>query len=150
MYRAPRAEPFPRRGVILLVVLVMLGLFATIGITFALYAGSAAESARISREAVSHPQPDVEPELALSYFLGQLLYDCLDDERGVYSALRGHGLLRNLYGLNYDSVAGQWALGDNYQGYNGTSRLHYLHPFGSDDYYLLNYQFFTGDTLLID
>src|SRR5438128_10223031 len=100
MYRRPRAEPVPRRGVILLVVLLMLTLFAIVGLTFVLYAGSAADSARLRLEAESRPQPDVEPELVFSHFLGQLLYDCLDDERGVYSALRGHSLLRNLYGLN--------------------------------------------------
>src|SRR4051812_14393710 len=101
----------PRRAMILLVVLSMLTLFALVGIVFVLYASSAAESARLGCEAESMRRPDVEPELALSSFLGQLLYDCLDDESGVSSALRGHSLLRNMYGLNTELVDGQWTLG---------------------------------------
>src|SRR5216683_909679 len=150
MYRMPHTEPVPRRGVILIVVLLMLTLFAILGLTFVLYADSEATSARIAREAETAQRVDLEPELAFSYFLGQLLYDCLDDERGAYSALRGHGLLRNMYGLNYESVAGQWTLEGNYMGYNGTGRLHSPGPFGVDDYNLINYQYFPGDGFLRD
>src|SRR5712671_471403 len=145
-----RHQTPPRRAMILLVVLSVLTLFAIVGITFVLYASSAADSARLGREAESLQRPDVEPELALSYFLGQLLYDCLDDESGVYSALRGHSLLRNMYGLNTPRVAGEWALGDNYVGYNGTGRLHYPGRFDVDDYHLLNYQYFPSDGFLRD
>src|SRR5690349_19833031 len=113
MYRMPHAGPVSRRGVILLVVLVLLMLFAIVGISFVTYAASCERSERANREAVGATRADVDPELAFSYFMGQLLYDCLDDESGVYSALRGHSLLRNMYGLNYESVASQWTLGDN-------------------------------------
>src|SRR5438270_9029534 len=145
-----RHQTSPRRAMILLVVLATLTLLAILGITFVLYASSAADSARLSREAESLQRPDLDPEKALSYFLGQLLYDRLDDESGVYSALRGHSLLRNMYGLNTESVAGQWTLGDNYVGYNGTGRLHYPGRFGVDDYYLVNYQYFPDDGFLRD
>jgi hypothetical protein len=139
MYRTSHAEPVSRRGVILLVVLAMLTLFAIVGLGFVLYADAEARASQVFRDAQSFRRPDMEPELAFSYFLGQLLYDCLDDDTGVYSALRGHSLLRNLYGLNAESVAGQWTLGNNYVGYNGTGRLHYPGPFGVDDYNLINY-----------
>lgn len=111
MNRTPHAKAISRRGIILLVVVALLMLFAVIGVCFVLYAHAAAVAARDSRDAESPRRPDLEPERVLSYFLGQLLYDCLDDESGVYSALRGHSLLRNMYGLNYESVAGQWTLG---------------------------------------
>src|SRR3954454_18081234 len=145
-----RHQTPPRRAMILLVVLATLTLLAILGITFVLYASSAADSARLSREAESLHRPDVEPELALSCFLGQLVYDRLEDEGGGYPALRGHSLLGNMYGLNTESVDGEWTLGDNYVGYNGTGRLHYPGRFGVDDYYLTNYQYFPGDGFLRD
>jgi hypothetical protein len=157
MYRMSHAELVSRRGVILLVVLAMLTLFAIVGLSFVLYADAETRAAQVFRDAQSSRQPDVEPELAFSYFLGQLLYDCLDDESGVYSALRGHSLLRNLYGLNaeYDPATGSWALGNNYVGYNGPGRLHTdantcLNPWGLDDYSLVNYTYFPGDGFLRD
>src|SRR5713226_2074199 len=65
----------PRRGVILVVVLALLTLFAIVGLSFALYAGSAAVSSRSFREAELEARPDVDPELLFTYFTGQLIYD---------------------------------------------------------------------------
>src|SRR5437868_5495449 len=81
-----------RRGVILLVVLAMLTLFAILGISFVLYAESQANESRLAREAEQRVAPDVDPELAFALALGQIIYDCPDDATGVYSGLRGHSL----------------------------------------------------------
>ncbi len=147
MYRSsPPAAPGRRRGVILLVVLALLTLFALIGITFVLYADAEAAAARIAREAESQSAPDVEPELLLAYFLGQLLYD-VDDNSGVYSALRGHSLARLMYGNDDEAI--------NDTAFNGTGRLHtgtdtYMNPFQIDDYLLINYTFYPEDGFLRD
>src|SRR5262249_46319879 len=82
-----------RAGAILMVVLVLLTLFAVVGLSFVLYADQVATAARFAREAEVRTTPDVAPELLLAYFLGQLIYD-VDDQTGVYSALRGHSLAR--------------------------------------------------------
>lgn len=149
-----QARPEPRRGVILMVVLILLTLFAIVGLSFALYTSSEAQSSQLAREAVVQPRPDAEPELLASFFLGQLIYDT-DDVRGVYSALRGHSLARSMYGAYYARQ------GDpdipNTVPFNGTGRLHtrqattpddqlaFMNPFKVDDYQLINYTFYPGD-----
>jgi hypothetical protein len=146
MYRSRPARGPARRGVILLVVLALLTLFALVGLTFVLYANAEATAARVAREAETQQQADAEPESLLAYFLGQLLYD-VDDVQGVGSALRGHSLARSLYGWN-DGAA-------NVTPFNGTGGLHtgpgsYMNPFGIDDYNLVNYTFHPADGFLRD
>jgi hypothetical protein len=146
MYRSSSRAHAARRGVILLVVLAFLTLFALIGLTFVLYADAEATAARIAREAEERGAPDVEPELLLAYFLGQLIYD-VDDAQGVYSALRGHSLARLMYG--YDDA------GTNATPFNGTGRLHtgpdaFTNPFQIDDFLLVNYTYFSRDGFLRD
>src|SRR6266849_2579521 len=142
--RASRAEP--RGGVILMVVLALLTLFAVVGVSFVYYADAEAKAAQIYREAEVQGRPDIEPELLLAFFLGQLIYD-VDDQTGAYSALRGHSLARLLYGYNdQDLNATPW---------NGTGRLHtgpgmYMTPFNVDDYELINYTYFPADGFLRD
>jgi hypothetical protein len=136
-----------RRGVVLLVVLVLLTLFAVVGLSFVLYANSAATSAQIFREAETQDRADVDPELLLSYFLGQLVYDVPDDEKGVYSGLRGHSLARSMYGYKEGDP--------NDVPFNGTGRLVYDNLKIIDDdgkekkklseYDLINYTFFRDD-----
>src|SRR5262245_48057558 len=138
MFKTRQARNSQRRGVILMVVLALLTLFAIIGLTFVLYASSAADNARVSREAETQDRPDLDPEMALSLFLAALIYDHPDDESGVYSALRGHSLARTMYG-NYDGeirnantpginpYTGMPPLND--KPYTGTGPLSYPFPF---------------------
>src|SRR5262245_24908128 len=158
-----------RRGVILLVVLCMLTLLALLGLALVLYADSSRRSARLHLEA--QRRPDVEPELLLAYFLGQLLFDAPDEEHGVYSALRGHSLARNMYGMDYliradgsiPRAAGELvdAAGNVLNGvpFNGSGRRQDPRlpfagvPDGSparDDANLVNYTYFPADRFLRD
>jgi hypothetical protein len=101
-----------RRGVILLVVLAMLTLFAILGIAFVIYAESAANEARLAREGEQTTRPDINPQIALSFILGQIIYDVPDPltssptttSWGTYSALRGQSLGRNIYGWNSSGI----------------------------------------------
>ena len=161
-----------RRGVILLVVIALLTLFAIVALSFVLYAYSAATSSRNFRDSESLVRPDLDPELLLSYFLGQLIYDIPDDERGIYSGLRGHSLARNMFGqfyrydpqtrtFNYEVANGNSL---NETPYSGTGRLHtasplnpsdpkpgdFNNPYARDDYELINYTFFSTDGFLRD
>jgi hypothetical protein len=137
-----------RRGVILMVVLALLTLFAIVGIAFVLYADSEAMSARISKEAESLTRAEVDPEQVFAAFLGQFLYDVPDNYSGVGSALRGHSLARNMYGAN-TGVA-------NTIPFNGTGRLHFMNQGGPgwlagvDDWMLVNYTWFSSDGFLRD
>src|SRR6516164_6351180 len=89
-----------RRGVILLVVLSLLTLFAIVGITFVLYADGEATAARVARESETAQRADMEPEQALAMFLSQFIYDVPDNVTGAASGLRGHSLARTIYGYN--------------------------------------------------
>jgi hypothetical protein len=131
-----------RRGATLLIVLALLALFAAIAISFVYYADSHAAAAALFREGQAQARPDVDPELLLAYFLGQLIYDA-DDTTGLYSALRGHSLARLLYGWNDDDPGG------NVVPFNGTGPLHepVSFPGGGaptvlDGYDLVNYTCF--------
>ncbi len=152
----PHHPPSSRRGVVLLVVLTLLTLFAVVGLSFVLYANTAAHAAQLRRDAESVLRPDLDPELLFAYFLGQLLYDVPDDETGVYSALRGHSLARSMYGANAKP-------GANLVPFNGTGRLRYRYgglefPVpttagwlgGAEDHKLINYTFYRGDDFLRD
>ncbi|HEY7331140.1 MAG TPA: hypothetical protein VH592_26125, partial [Gemmataceae bacterium] len=153
-----------RRAVILMVVLSLLTLFALVGITFVLYADAEATAARIARESQTSQVADVDPETALSFFLGQLIYDVPDTPAGVASGLRGHSLARTMYGYQYPGV--------NVTPFNGIGRLHYASPvaypavapyinnpltnvppnwgLSVDDFALVNYTWFSSDGFLRD
>jgi hypothetical protein len=134
-----------RQGVILLVVVMLLTLFAAVGLTFVLYAEREANAARIFREAETMTEPDFDPPFLLAFFLGQLLYDLPDDPHGACSALRGHSLARLTFGYNDDLPDG------NRTPFNGSGRLHAPSPFsGIDDYQLVNYTWFPDDGFVRD
>jgi len=116
-----------RDGVVLLVVISLLVLFSLVGLAFVVYAEGQANVARLWREAETTQLPDMDPELLLSYFLGQMIYDT----DNPHSALRGHGLARNMYGRPGSTVP-----------FNGTGRLHT--GGGNDDYYNIDYTQYGG------
>jgi len=135
-----------RRAVILMVVLSLLTLFAIVGVTFVLYADAEATAARVAREAETMRAADVNPQEALAFILGQIIYDVPDTVAGAASGLRGHSLARTMYGSN--SVAA----GLNILPFSGVGRVHtngaswpYQNGLNTDDYLLVNYTWFQGD-----
>jgi hypothetical protein len=98
MLKSNAAAHHRREGIVLLVVMAMLALFATVALSFVFYAEYEATAARFGSQAQTPAQADVEPELLLSYFLSQLIYDT----DNVYSSMRGHSLARGMY--SYDPL----------------------------------------------
>src|SRR5207237_10544404 len=114
MYLSIRNSSPKRRGVILLIVLMMLVLFAIVGITFVLMADVRSTESRIFREAQSvnlnnppevtdPPGPNVPlpangastvPDLQLAYWLNRFIYDDADDAVGVCDDMRGWSVAR--------------------------------------------------------
>src|SRR6266480_4527723 len=97
-----------RKGVILLVVISLLTLFAIVALSFLLYANAEANASKLFREAEANDiaQAGVAPEKLFNFFLRQFIYDVPDDSTGVYSAIRGHSLGRSMYGYNYGNNGG--------------------------------------------
>ncbi len=144
----------------MLVVLALLTLFTIVGITFVYMSDSYALSARVARDAQNVWRPDIEPELAFSYFLGQLIYDVNDDSTsGIHSSLRGHSLGRNMYGWNHNLDTVYLS---NELPYSGVGRLRLappqpflglVNPFSTFPYTeqdLINYKYFPNDGFLRD
>lgn len=133
-----------RRGVILLVVLTLLTLFALVGVSFVLVANSMETSARIAREAESQTSftPALSAQAAFNLTMAQLLYDANDDSTGALSALRGQSLARNMYGWNPAAL--------NDKPYVGHGRLSFTSAMSEDDIKLLNYQYNPGDSFVRD
>src|SRR5437763_1950755 len=117
----------PRRGIILLVVLALLTLFALVGLAFLIYSQSAADHARAFRDSQNNTTnltlPDTLPDVLFTDFLRQFIYDLSDDASGATSVLRGHSLSRGAYGYNNASA--------NTSLFSGTGRLHFSSPFGA-------------------
>lgn len=131
-----RRRPVRRRGAILLVVLVLLALFAVIGLSFVFYAESQATASRIGREAQAQlldPPPD--SDVAVNEFLKQVLYPIhpFNPTPGdpkiplagpaafnpdVRSALYGHDMARLVYGYRFADPKG------NTIPYNGIGLFH--------------------------
>lgn len=63
-----------RRGVVLLVVIALLALFAAMALSFVFYAQSNATATGHFVQAQTLSRADIEPELLLRYFLSQLIY----------------------------------------------------------------------------
>lgn len=153
-----------RRGVILLVVITLLALFAIVGIAFIYYAQAKADSSRVFRET---QQPGAFDTAGLTLqqlfddYLRQWIYDVSDQPTtpgtlppGAFSAMRGHSLARTLYGWNDGSdPTAPLATCPNTQAFNGTGRLHASPPFApvgtaaDDEYYWVNYTWFPSDVV---
>lgn len=128
-----------RKGVVLLIVITMLALFAVVGLSFVFYAESQAVAAMTTAQAQSKTIPDADPELLLSYFLSQLVYGTTN----LGSAMRGHDFGTTMYGNNPNGL--------NYAAYSGIGRLHYNNPaLTADDYYFPNRIYYPGDGFLVD
>ncbi|OWK43608.1 hypothetical protein [Fimbriiglobus ruber] len=109
MFRS-RTPQRRRRGAILLVVLTLLTLFAVIGLTFVLYAESAASAARTYRESVNQP-PDVQPPDptdTATRVLFQLLFPINgNSNQDAQSAFMGWSLAQNKFGYDQTMVQSQ-------------------------------------------
>ncbi len=111
-YRSSRIAPTNRRpGVVLLVVMAMLALFASLALSFVFYADSQAVEAGYSVAAQSNYVPDIEAETLAGYFLSKFIYG---DQNNPYSAGRGWDLARSIYGYNPAAL--------NATPYNGVGR----------------------------
>ncbi len=98
-----------RSGVILLVVLSMLTLFAVVGLAFVLYAENEANASRIWREARQNRNSTTLPFLTdtmINQILGSIIYDVDDSPSSnqnpatIQNKIYGHGLARSMYGWN--------------------------------------------------
>ena len=117
-----------RRGIILLIVLALLALFTVVGVTFVLYASAEADSSRIVKESEQYYRMDIDPEQAIGLVLGPVIYDLPDDQKGLYSSLRGLSMARGIYGFNdlygyQDSTLSPLPNNDT-MAFNGVGRLH--------------------------
>jgi hypothetical protein len=151
-----------RRAVILMVVLVLLTLFAIVGLAFVLYANMEAESSRVYREAISMQDNriDVDAHTLANYSIGQLLFDVPDPvataanptPTGAWSAIRGHSLGRDIYGWNSDYISNQAANTPSIFAFNGVGRMHttVCNPWNVDDHALLSYIPYPADGFVRD
>jgi hypothetical protein len=146
-----------RQAAILMVVIVLLMLFLVIGIAFVLYAEAQSTAARIYREAYTATEYPA-PEDLFGWALGEIIYDAPDDGAGQMSAIRGHGLARNMYGWNYTGNPGpsmQPALlsngfSSNLTPFGGSGALHTgngtrMNAFNADDATLINHQVYAAN-----
>ncbi len=110
MYVAQHPTDPPRRGVVLVLILAMLGLLALIGVSFATITGQAQTGSRRFAEAAYTPTSDQVMDFALS----QLVYDTTNP----LSAIRGHSLANDMYGNDAANIGTINAAGYNQHGYN--------------------------------
>lgn len=161
MIRSTIPAPAPRRGVILLVVIALLTLFAVVGITFVMYSQQRADAARATRESqqqILGQVPNDTPQTLIQQFAASFVFGQPDQVTppappqsapGLKSAMRGHELARGIYGYNpLDTDLNQIP-------YNGTGRLRgRITPFKDpnqppntlyDEYGFVNYTYFAAD-----
>src|SRR5438105_2567372 len=128
-----------RRGVILMVVLVLLTLFAILGLSFVLYANAQHKSSDLALQAEEGAvdQVDISPDALMTSLLTAMLFP-QDDSAGIYSAYRGYDLARSMYGYDYiavlNPVTNSYNIqprGGNNAPYSGVGRIHEDIMFGA-------------------
>ena len=94
--RDPRSRRERRRGVVLLMVIAMLALFATVGLSFVYYSDRVGKlaAARYNRIAQTSDLRDIPPDRILSMALSQIIYGTDDPQ----SQFNGLDFGRNMYG----------------------------------------------------
>jgi hypothetical protein len=90
--------PAARQGVVLLVVISLLVLFFVVGLAFVIYSSAQATNARVFREAETVDHPDMDPEMLLSYFMGQLIYGTTNPNSALAASPVSSCLGPNMYG----------------------------------------------------
>jgi hypothetical protein len=152
MFRPRTSARRDRRGMILLIVITLLTLFAVIGLAFVMFAENQANSQRIWREARGTADLGPDPFQVFNQFMSNLVYDVPDDKDGAQSAIRGHSLARGLYGWNSQFPSTNQLA--NTVPYNGFGRPHGIPAppvyGGPDDYPLVNYKWFQADGFVRD
>ena len=93
-YLGGSVQSTEHRGVILVVILGMLAALALLGVAFMTSADQEQNSSVSFRNTFQTPRPDMDPEVIVLEALGQLIADT----DNVQSAVRGHSLLRDMYG----------------------------------------------------
>ena len=131
--RAARRHPPGGAGI--------LTLFAIVGISFVLYADAEAASARVAREAETQQRADMDPQQALAFFLGQLIYDVNDDATGVRLRLCAATALLAPCTATTPLMISRATRNLNDNPFNGVGRLHTdgnnwpsMNPYRHDDY----------------
>ena len=83
-YLSPPARAGNRRnGIVLLIVMAMLALFAAVALTFVFYADSEAQAAQMARQGLVKDLPFIDQETLAAFFLKQLIYP--GDDTNIYS-----------------------------------------------------------------
>lgn len=95
------AQPAERRGIVLLIVMAMLALFATVGLSFVFYSDAQFIASYYHRQSLTLDLSDVPPEKLLNAFLSAQIYGNDDPQ----NALRGHDFGTNMYGYPGGTVA---------------------------------------------
>jgi hypothetical protein len=90
MFANSRARRPRRRGIVLVLILAMLSIMALIGVTFATISGQAQVGARFYAQAQANPAPQTIFDFALEQLV--------NDTDNPKSMIRGHSLLRDMYG----------------------------------------------------
>src|SRR5262245_33586106 len=149
-----RTRTSARRGIVLLVVIAMLALFAALGLSFVYYAQAEADASLLSTQAQNQRIADIDPEFLMSYALGQLIHDAEDmvqygNYHGVASSLRGHSLSRTMYGYSRNGNAAPYPL--NATPFNGMARPNLTDPsINETAEKLINFKYFPADGFIRD